>query len=80
MLLTLFYSPKAYPSKSCGIKKMASMLRIPITGLQQIPKSASGVLDSSKSLFSLLSRLPKDGVGERVTQSRLEQVSDQHQG
>ena len=49
---------------------MASGLRIPISGLKNLPKSASGVLNNSKSLFAVLSRLPGDGVGQRVTQAR----------
>ncbi|KAL5636964.1 hypothetical protein ACGC1H_000814 [Rhizoctonia solani] len=49
---------------------MAFALRIPISGLKSLPKSASGILNDSKSLFALLSRLPNDGVGQRVTQSR----------
>ncbi|CUA70229.1 hypothetical protein RSOLAG22IIIB_00580 [Rhizoctonia solani] len=49
---------------------MASSLRIPISGLKNLPASGSGVLKDSKSLFAVLSRLPDDGVGQRVTQPR----------
>ncbi|CAE6391748.1 unnamed protein product [Rhizoctonia solani] len=49
---------------------MASGLRIPISGLKKLPTSTSGLLSNSKSLFAVLSRLPDDGVGQRVTQPR----------
>ncbi|KAH7343840.1 hypothetical protein B0J17DRAFT_644193 [Rhizoctonia solani] len=49
---------------------MASSLRIPISGLKNLPKSTPGVLNDSKSLFAVLSRLPNDGVGQQVTQAR----------
>jgi hypothetical protein len=49
---------------------MASGLRIPISGLKILPTSTSGILNNSKSLFAVLSRLPNDGVGQRVTQPR----------
>ncbi|CEL59509.1 hypothetical protein RSOLAG1IB_03442 [Rhizoctonia solani AG-1 IB] len=51
---------------------MASGLRIPISGLKILPTSTSGILNNSKSLFAVLSRLPNDGVGQRVTQPRWE--------
>jgi hypothetical protein len=51
---------------------MALQLRIPIASLRNLPKSTTGILNNSKSLFGVLSRLPNDGVGQRVTQSRLD--------
>ncbi|KAJ1308607.1 hypothetical protein OPQ81_004305 [Rhizoctonia solani] len=48
---------------------MASGLRIPISGLKNLPKP-TGILNDSKSLFAVLSRLPNDGLGQRVTQAR----------
>jgi hypothetical protein len=51
---------------------MAAQLRIPIAGLTNIPKSAAGVLHKPKSLYEVISRLPNDGIGQRVTQARSE--------
>ncbi|KAG9101074.1 hypothetical protein FS749_010480 [Ceratobasidium sp. UAMH 11750] len=49
---------------------MAAQLRIPIAGLISLPKAASSVLHKPKSLFEVISRLPNDGLGQRVTQAR----------
>jgi hypothetical protein len=50
---------------------MAAQLRISIAGLTNIPKSAAGVLHKPKSVYEVISRLPNDGIGQRITQARL---------
>lgn len=51
---------------------MATNLRIPIAALSNVSKDATGVLRKPKSLYELLARLPNDGLGQRVTQARLD--------